>query len=338
MTVQTLVAESIDLALEATVALSFSRFGYQVRNVVFHWSDQPARPMTGKVVIVTGATSGLGLEAATRLAALGAAVCIVGRDPERTEAARDRIAEASASTDIEVGIADLADLDQVRTFAAQFSRTHDRLDAIINNAGALVHQRQLTVNNIELTAQTHVVAPFLLTHDLLPLLSKTSQSRVITVASGGMYTESLSIDQLEMATGTFNGVKAYAQAKRAQVILNQLWADRAAASGVIFQAMHPGWVDTPGVATSLPDFYRLMGPWLRTPQQGADTMVWLASAREPLASNGQFWLDRRRRWTNKVPWTRTSNDDADELWDWVQDKAAIKTDDHQSMYQRGSTR
>ena len=79
--------------------------------------------------------------------------------------------------------------------------------------------------------------------------------------------------------------------------------------------MHPGWVDTPGVRTSLPDFARVMGPWLRTPDQGADTMVWLATAREPLASNGRFWLDRHRRWTGRsCRGPAPSPDDADRLW------------------------
>ena len=126
-----------------------------------------------------------------------------------------------------------------------------------------------------------------------------------------MYTERLDLDRLDTGPEGFDGVKAYAQAKRAQVVLNQQWAERAGASGVTFHAMHPGWVDTPGVQTSLPDFYRVMGPWLRTPDQGADTMVWLAAADEPLASNGRFWLDRHRRWTNKLPWTRTRPGDAD---------------------------
>ena len=87
--------------------------------------------------------------------------------------------------------------------------------------------------------------------------------------------------------------------------------------------MHPGWVDTPGIHESLPDFARLMGPLLRTPEQGADTMVWLATAREPLSGNGQFWLDRHRRWTSKLPWTRTSAADADHLWELVSRRAGV---------------
>ena len=318
-----LLAQSVDTALEATVALSFSRIGYQVRDRLFGWSDLTDRPMHGKVAIVTGATSGLGLAAATRLATLGASVRLLGRDIGRTDAARGRVAEASGNPDVEIGVADLADLGEVRRYAEQVRAYHGRLDVLVNNAGALVREHQRTGDGLELTVQTHVVAPFLLTHELLPLLARTPGSRVVTVSSGGMYTEALDVDHLEMGPDGFDGVKAYARAKRAQVVLNEQWARRHATSGVTFHAMHPGWVDTPGVQTSLPDFYRVMGPWLRTPEQGADTMVWLAAAREPLASNGGFWLDRHRRWTSKVPWTRTSSADADRLWTWVGAQAGV---------------
>jgi len=318
-----LLAQSVDTALEATVVLSFSRLGYQVRDRLFGWSDLTERPMHGKVAIVTGATSGLGLAAATRLATLGASVRLLGRDIGRTEAARQDVAAASGNRDVEIGVADLADLGQVRRYADQVRAYHGRLDVLVNNAGALVRDHQLTADGLELTVQTHVVAPFLLTHALLPLLARTPGSRVVTVSSGGMYTETLDVDRLEMGPDDFDGVTAYARSKRAQVVLNQQWARRHATSGVTFQAMHPGWVDTPGVQTSLPDFYRVMGPWLRTPEQGADTMVWLAAAREPLANNGDFWLDRHRRWTSKLPWTRTSSTDAERLWRWVADRAGV---------------
>jgi dehydrogenase/reductase SDR family protein 12 len=324
---RTVLAETVDAALEATVALSFSRIGYQVRDRLFEWSDLTERPMTGKVAIVTGATSGLGLAAATRLAALGASVRLLGRDIARTEATRARIVSATGNADVEIGVADLADLGEVRRYAEQVVAYHDRLDVLINNAGALTREHRLTADGMELTVQTHVVAPFLLTHELLPLLSSTPGARVITVSSGGMYTERLDVDRLEMGAVGYDGVKAYARAKRAQIVLNGQWAARTASTGVTFHAMHPGWVDTPGVQTSLPDFYRVMGPWLRTPEQGSDTMVWLATAGEPADSNGQLWLDRHRRWATKLPWTRTAPAEAEQLWQWVTDRANVTVAD-----------
>ena len=102
----------------------------------------------------------------------------------------------------------------------------------------------------------HVVAPFLLTTALLPILQATPDARVITVSSGGMYTQRLDLDALATPTIPFNGVRAYANAKRAQVVLNERWSKHRAASGVVFHAMHPGWADTPGVRESLPRFAR----------------------------------------------------------------------------------
>jgi dehydrogenase/reductase SDR family protein 12 len=189
MNVRSLLAQAVDAALEGTVVLSFSRVGYDVRSRLFAWSDLTERPMSGKVAIVTGATSGLGLAAATRLAALGASVRLLGRDIGRTEHARQLIVSRTGNADVEIGVADLASLDDVRRYAEQVRRYHDRLDVLINNAGALVHEHQLTADGVELTAQTHVVAPFLLTAHLLPLLARTPGSRVVTVSSGGMYTE-----------------------------------------------------------------------------------------------------------------------------------------------------
>ena len=106
----------------------------------------------------------------------------------------------------------------------------------------------------------------------------------------------------------------YARTKRAQVILTELWAKRLAGTGVVVHAMHPGWVDTPGVASSLPRFHRLTGPLLRSPEQGADTIVWLGAAAEPGESSGGFWHDRRRRPTHRVPWTRETPEDRERLW------------------------
>ena len=243
------LAEAVDLALEATVVLSFSRVGYRVRRRVWSWAQPPEASMAGQVVLVTGATSGLGLSLATRCAELGASVVVVGRDLERLESARDRIAAAAGTATVTTARCDLARLDDVRALAEQVRRDHSRLDVLVHNAGALVHDFVRTVDGIELTVQTHVVAPYLLTTELLDLLQATPGARVLTVASGGMYTQPL--EDLDLDPADFDGVRAYALAKRAQVVLNQQWARRHPGVAV-FQAMHPGWVDTPGLRDSLP--------------------------------------------------------------------------------------
>lgn len=312
-------AAAVDAALEATIAGSFTAIGYGVRRRLYGWSD-PAGSMVGRTVLVTGATSGLGRASATALAAAGARVIVLGRDEQRTHAAAVQIRNATGNAAVETVIADLADLGAVRRAAADLRERLDRLDVLVNNAGALTRQRVVTVDGLELTYQTHVVAPFMLVHELLPLLAATPGSRVITVSSGGMYSERLDVGRVQMPTEGYDGVTAYARAKRAQVVLNAQWARR---EQVVFHAMHPGWADTPGVVDSLPTFHKITGPFLRTPQQGADTIVWLASAEEPASVTGLFWLDRKPRGTNYLPRTRTDQAEAEALWEQVSSDAGI---------------
>ena len=130
-----------------------------------------------------------------------------------------------------------------------------------------------------------------------------------------MYTQRLHADDLQMECEAFDGTTAYARSKRAEVVLTELWAQHLAATGVVVHAMHPGWADTPGVQTSLPAFHRVMRPLLRTAEEGADTIVWLASADEPAHSTGLLWHDRRPRPVHRVPWTRESDAERQALWD-----------------------
>ena len=155
------------------------------------------------------------------------------------------------------------------------------LDILIHNAGVLVDRVTWTPDGLELTAALHVVRPFHLTRMALPALRRADSPRVIAVSSGGMYTQALRLDWLRAGPVPFDGVRAYANAKRAQLDVTRWWA--AQEPDVAFHAMHPGWADTPGVTTSLPRFARMAGPLLRTPEQGADTIVWLASTRPTAA-------------------------------------------------------
>ena len=129
-----------------------------------------------------------------------------------------------------------------------------------------------------------------------------------------------------MSAGDYNGTTAYARAKRAQVTLVELWARRLAADRITVHAMHPGWADTPGVARSLPTFRRVVGPLLRTPEEGADTLVWLAvDDGAPLAESGRFWLDRRPRPLHRLRSTRRSDTPAERerLWNWAVEKSGL---------------
>jgi NAD(P)-dependent dehydrogenase (short-subunit alcohol dehydrogenase family) len=298
------------------VILSYSKLGYARRSRGWHASDLAT--MDGKVVLVTGATSGLGEAAATGFARLRASVWLVARSRERGEHTRARIAEQTGSDDVHVGICDLSDLRSVRRFAEQCEASPGRVDVLVNNAGVLTEERSLSRDGIELTLATNVVGPFLLTKLLLPLLLRSAPARVINVSSGGMYTQGLHLDDLQSARGRFRGTVAYARSKRIEVVLSELWASQLKGTGVVVNSMHPGWVDTPGLHDSLPGFHRVTQRLLRTPEQGADTIVWLGSAPQPGQASGAFWFDRARRRTHLLPWGAESAADCRRLWTEVE--------------------
>jgi NAD(P)-dependent dehydrogenase (short-subunit alcohol dehydrogenase family) len=170
-----------------------------------------------------------------------------------------------------------------------------------------------------------VAAPFLMTTMLLDPLKAAAPGRVITMSSGGMYTSGLTVAGLQMDESSYNGPKQYARAKRAQVVLNEMWATRVPTEEVVFHAMHPGWADTPGVDAGIPGFGKLMGPLLRSPEQGADTMVWLAADESLEQQSGLFWHDRAARSTHKFKSTRRSDTPArrEALWAWCEQHTGV---------------
>lgn len=309
------LATVADAALEVTVAGSFSKVGITTRRWLGEWQPVTTN-LTGRVVLLTGASSGLGRAAAVDLAALGADLILVGRDTARLARVQQEARDAGAG-DVRTVRADLTRLSVAHRLVDQVLADFDRLDVLIHNAGALVHNYAETEDGFEQTYAAQVLAQHVITTGLLPLLRATPDSRVIVVSSGGMYAERLDVDTVQFGPDDYDGVRAYARAKRAQVALTEQWAARFGDSGVVFHAMHPGWADTPGVAESLPGFRKVTGPFLRSPDDGADTIVWLAAADEPLAVNGRFWLDRTPRNTIKVPWTRAEAGEAERLWDLV---------------------
>jgi dehydrogenase/reductase SDR family member 12 len=266
--------------------------------------------MVGKVVLLTGGTSGLGLAAAEGFARLGAAIWLPARSEQRGEHARAQIEARAPGSDVRVARCDLSDLNSVRLFAEQLRGETERLDVLVNNAGTLVSERTLSVDGIELTFATNVLGPFLLTNLLVPLLERSRPARIVNVSSGGMYTQRIHLDDLQMTHEDFDGPAAYARTKRAQVILTELWAQRLRDTGIVVHAMHPGWVDTPGLQSSLPRFYALT----KRPREGADTIVWLGAAARPARSSGGFWHDRRERPTHRVPQTKQTPQDHERLW------------------------
>jgi NAD(P)-dependent dehydrogenase (short-subunit alcohol dehydrogenase family) len=249
------------------------------------------------------------------MAALGARVILVGRNKAKTESTRREIVAETGNDDVAVAIADLGLLADVRRLARQLLEQEPRIHVLVNNAGVLLNRRTTTAEGNEATLATNLLAPFLLTQLLLPRLRKSAPSRIINVSSGGMYTAGLALDDLQYEKTSYNGSRAYARTKRALVVLTELWADQLKGSGVVVHAMHPGWADTPGVASSLPGFHTVTRRLLRTPEQGADTITWLVASPEAARASGAFWLDREPHVTHVFPGTDPTPAERRQLWE-----------------------
>jgi NAD(P)-dependent dehydrogenase (short-subunit alcohol dehydrogenase family) len=310
------LAAAVDAALELSVVGSFSRVGPAVRRRLDGWTAPPSDALAGRTILITGPTSGLGRAATDALAGLGSRVVLVGRSRAKLDLLRAELIARHGENRFPVVVADLGSLESVRAAVGRVLDTETRLDVLVDNAGAIYPERRIGPDGIEATFALMVVGPFALTAGLLPLL-RADRGRVIAVTSGGMYTQSLELDDLGSEAGPWSGARAYARAKRAQVALVREWAHRLDDTGVTFDAMHPGWADTPGLAESLPAFHRIMRPLLRTAAEGADTVVWLAAHPDSARATGELFLDRRPRPFDRAPMTRLSAADRRRLWDLV---------------------
>ncbi len=319
MDVSVMFRQAVDAAIEFPIVTSFTSIGPAIRRRLDGWTPLGDYDLTGKVVVLTGATSGLGAAAADRFAGLGADLVIVGRDRERTEASAASLGELGAG-EVTAVIADMGELADVGTAAETILTRYPVVHVLVHNAGALVDERRTTSAGHEATVASQVYGPHLLTRKLLPALRAARPGRVLTMSSGGMYTADLEIADLEMDADSYTGTQQYARAKRAQVALAEKWAARVDTGEVVFHTLHPGWADTPGVEDALPGFHRVLGPVLRSAEQGADTLVWLTCDDEALTSSGDFWLDRRRRTTHRLPSTKRSDtpERRAELWAHVE--------------------
>ncbi len=299
-------AEALSKVLDPTILLSFDRTGFARHALGFDSADLE-RDLTGRRAIVTGANSGIGFETALGLADLGAEVVLACRSEVRGEAALETIRERTGNRRVSLERLDVSSLTDVRAFAAR--QSNERVDILVHNAGILPSERIETPDGFEASFATHVVGPHLLTRLLEPGLDRSDDARVVWVSSGGMYTRKLDLRDPQWERRRFVGVLAYAQTKRMQVVLAQIWAERIGAShtgnsGPCVVSMHPGWADTPSVASALPGFRRVTEAILRTPAEAADTVVWLAVAPREKLEPGGFYFDRKRRTTNLLPWTR----------------------------------
>jgi len=305
------IGRALGRVVDPTIALSFDRTGFRIHSLAFRPDDLDV-DLSGRRCLVTGANSGIGYESALALADLGAEVVLLCRSRERGEAAAARIREQTGNARVSVEELDISRLASVRSAAARLRKRP--VDVLIHNAGMLPDERIETDDGLELTFATHVVGPFLLTHLLRTALEKSSDARVIWVSSGGMYTRRLNPRDPNWKKREYDGVIAYAETKRAQVVLSELWAEELRGSSVVVNSMHPGWVDTPSVKTSLPTFYRFTQALLRTPAEGADTAVWLAASPRTRQWTRCFFFDRAIRRTHFLSFSRESDEERSQLW------------------------
>lgn len=300
----------LDTLLDRTIVGGYSRLGYLVRRPTWRGARADPAPdaLSGRTALVTGAGGGLGAATAAGLARLGARVHVLTRSHERSVQACAALAAEVPGGEFVPEACDIGELTAVRAFAADLRDRVPALDVLVHNAGLMPPQRTETSDGNELALAVHVLGPHLLTALLRePLVA--AGGRVLVVSSGGMYAQRLAVDDPQYREGRYGGTSAYARTKRMQVELAGVWAAEFAGTGVLVHSLHPGWAMTPGLTGSLPAFDRVLRPLLRTPEQGADTAVWLAAAPREAIGTGRFWHDRSPRPEHYLARTRPSDEE-----------------------------
>ena len=275
-------------------------------------ADAPV--MAGKSVLVTGGTGGIGKATATGLAALGARVGITGRDPARAEAAAAGIRAAPGSPAVDAFAADMSVQAGVRRLAAQVLDTYPRLDVLVNNAGGFWAHRHVTADGLEHTFALNHLAPFLLTSLLLDRLTASAPARIITVSSGAHARGRIDFDDLQ-GERNYSGQHAYSQSKLANVIFTYELARRLEGTGVTATVLHPGVVRTrfgaEDQAAYLAVMIRVARLFMKTPAQGAETPIYLASSPQVEGITGRYFVNRKPKTSSKVSYDTTA---AARLW------------------------
>lgn len=250
--------------------------------------------LTGRTMLVTGGTNGIGLATATALASAGARVGIVGRDPDRALAAMASIRSGTANAELRVFVADVSSQQEVRRLAAEVRDAFDDLSVLVNNAGGYWAHRHLTVDGLEWTFAVNHLAPYLLTRLLVPLLVANAPARVVTVSSGAQAMGRIDLADLQ-GERRYSGQRAYNQSKLANVLFTYELARRLAGTGVTANALHPGVVRTgfgqqdPGRFMTL--LTGVVAPFMKTPEQGARTSLHLATSPAVAGVTGSYFAN-----------------------------------------------
>jgi retinol dehydrogenase 14 len=279
--------------------------------------------MGGKTFLITGGTSGIGKAAAVALAAMGANVVIVGRNPERGETAVEEIRSRSHNESVELMLADLSVQAEVRRLAEEFQERHDRLDVLVNNAGLVQSKRTETADGIETTLAINHLAPFLLTNLLLDRLKGSAPSRVITVSSEAQRWGNMDFEDMQ-SRHKYRGFPVYGMTKLANIMFTYELAERLNGTGVTVTCLHPGSVGTNFGQNNrgpMALFFRTFKPFMRSPEKGADTLVWLASSPEVDGVSGKYYSDRKEIEAKSVAYDRATRR---RLWEISEDLTGLK--------------
>jgi NAD(P)-dependent dehydrogenase (short-subunit alcohol dehydrogenase family) len=256
--------------------------------------------MQGKVVVITGGTSGIGQVAAEQLAGMGARIVLVARSPARGEASLARLRQAGPEVEHSVHYADLSSIADTRRVAAEIAAAEPRIDVLINNAGALFNTRQVSPDGLEMTFAVNHMAYFVLTEGLRERLVGSRPARIINTSSAAHAGARLDFDDLQSAKG-FVGFSVYGRSKLANILFTRELARRLVGSGVTANCLHPGFVATRfgdgagGVMQALLPIAKLFA---LTPQKGAETIVYLASSPEVATMSGLYFVKRVPRATS----------------------------------------
>ncbi|MDV3277468.1 MAG: SDR family oxidoreductase [Nitrososphaerales archaeon] len=274
-----------------------------------------AEKMKGKVCVVTGGNSGIGKVTALELARMGANVVMVSRDPRKGERARAELVRDSGNSAVELMIADLSLQREVRRLASDLKRAHTKIHVLVNNAGSNFVGYSETEEGVERTMAVNYFAPFLLTNLLVDVLVASAPSRVVNVASVAHHGSALDLDDMNgrKSQGTF-GLRAYGRSKLALVLFTYELARRLQGKGVTVNCLHPGAVRTniwshSGVASPLA---RIVSLFMRGPEKGAETCVYLASAPEVEGLTGKYFIDLKERHSSRASYDEEL---AARLWD-----------------------
>lgn len=263
--------------------------------------------MTGKTVLITGGTGGIGKAAAVGLASMGARVGITGRDRARAERAAKDIGAESGNQAVDVFVADLSSQAEVRRMAGEVLSAYPRLDVLVNNVGGFWSHRHTTADGLERTFALNHLAPFLLTSLLLDRLAASAPARVVTVSSGAQSMGKIDFDDL-MGEQDYSGQRAYNQSKLANVMFTYELARRLETTGVTATALHPGMTNTSfsaeDPARAMAPVVFVVRPFMRSPRKGAETVVYLASSSAVEGATGSYYANRKAKKSNESSYDR----------------------------------